>query len=83
MARELLERGRSILKALVDHRLIPLAKREHTGPDAHERILLVALLDERREPRAHRDVRALTDVGEQVFLDRDVGDFFVVEGLAH
>jgi hypothetical protein len=83
LARQLLERGRAILQALVDHRLIPFAQREHAGSNAHERVLFVALLDERGQAGTHGHVRALAHVTQQVLLDGYVGDLFVVEGLAY
>src|SRR5450432_4398322 len=77
-----LERWRAIRQALFDHRRIPLAQREHARLDAHERVLFVALLHQRGEARAHRDLWALTNVTEQILLNRYVGDLLVMEGLS-
>ena len=78
LPRQTLERGRSILESFFDGRGVPFAKREDAGLDANERILFVALLDERREARPHGDLGALSYVAEEIFLDRDVSDFLIM-----
>ena len=62
---------------------IPFAQREDTGLDTHERIFLVPLLHERSEARAHGDLGALANVTEQILLNRDVGDLFIMEWFTY
>jgi len=58
---------------------VPFTEREHTRLHADERRISRVFLEHRGEPRAHRHFGALADVAEQVFLDRDVRDLFVVK----
>ena len=49
--------------------------------DRHDLAVFLAL-GHRGEPLAHRHFRILPDVREQVFLQREVGNFLEVEGLS-
>ena len=60
----------------------PLGERENARLHADDGVRLVFLLQERREPGTHGDLRALADVGEKVLLDGELGDLLVVERLA-
>ena len=61
---------------------VPLAEREDARLHLDDRVVLVVLLEGRREPGAHRDLGRLAHVREEVLLDRELRDLLVVERLA-
>src|SRR5262249_47476708 len=63
------ERRSAIGKTLFDGLLIPLAERENPWFYPYQRVFFFVLFDERREPCAHRHLRALAHVREEVLLD--------------
>jgi hypothetical protein len=65
-----------------EHVLREVAEPEDSGLDLDDRRLAAILLHHRGEPRAHRDLGGLADVAQEIALDRDLGDAFVVERLA-
>src|SRR5580700_459515 len=71
---------RAALAALL---ALPLAKGEHARLDLDDRDLLVVLLDRRREPVAHGHLRRLADMRKEVLSYRELGDFLVMQRLAH
>jgi hypothetical protein len=70
-------------EARLDRLLVPLAEGEDARLHADERQLRGVLLQHRREARAHRHLGALAHVRQEVLLDRDVRDLFVVKRPAH
>ena len=67
-------RARSLAAFLVS----PLAKGKDPRLDLHDRHVLVVLLDGRREPMAHRDLRGLADVRQEISCDRQLRNLFVM-----
>ena len=65
--RQSLERRRAIGESLFDRLAIPLAQRKHTGLYPNQGIVAIALFDQCREPRPHRDFGAFADVAQQIF----------------
>ena len=59
--------------------LVELAQPEHTGLDFDDRGLSAILSHHGGETRAHRDLRRLADVGEQILLNRDLRNLLVVQ----
>ncbi len=68
-----------VVHAGLDGGVVPFSQGEHSGFHADERVVLRGLLELRGKPRAHRHFGALADVTQEVFLDGEVGDLFVVK----
>jgi len=63
--------------------LVPLGQCENTRLYADEGAIRCLFLHQGGEARAHRHFRALANVAEQVLVDREVGNLFVVQRAAH
>ena len=72
-----------LVHAGLDGGVVPLTKGKNPWLYADERIVFGALLEERGKPCPHGHFGALADVTQQVFLDGEVGDLFVVKRSAH
>ena len=76
-----MERRRHRLDHLL-RRNAPLDEREGALGRHRDHLAVVVALGHRREALAHRHLRILSDVAEQVVADCDVGDVLVMQGLS-
>jgi len=75
--------GERVVGRLVVSLFDRIAQREDARFDLDDRRITTVLFDHGGEPRAHGGFRGFTDVRKEILLDRDFGDFFVVEGFSN